>query len=68
VHAFASRLATFAIGRAMVPADEVELLRIADACRAGEHRFLSLLDALLASPLFWLRDPSLPLVESGGPR
>lgn len=68
VHAFASQLATFAIGRAMVPADEPELLRIADACLAGEHRFLPLLDALLASPLFSLRDPWLPLRESGGPR
>lgn len=68
VHAFASRLATFAIGRAMVPADEPELLRIVDACRAGQNRFLSLLDALLASPLFLLRDASLPLRESGGPR
>jgi hypothetical protein len=41
----------------MLPADESELLRIAAASARGGHRFTALLDAVLASPLFLLRDP-----------
>jgi hypothetical protein len=41
----------------MLPADEAELLRIAAASARGGHRFTALLDAVLDSPLFLLRDP-----------
>lgn len=68
VRAFAARLATFAVGRPMLPADEPEVLRIATACSDADARFLPLLDALLASPLFLLRDPDVPLREAGGAR
>jgi len=57
VRAFAARLLAFAIGRPMLPADEAELRRIVAASAAGGHRFAALLDAVLASPLFVLRDP-----------
>lgn len=55
--AFAHRLLVFAIGRPMTTADEPELLRIAAACEDGEFRFSALLSAMLASPLFTMRDP-----------
>lgn len=57
VRTFAARLLAFAIGRPMLPADEAELRRIVAASAAGGHRFTALLDAVLASPLFVLRDP-----------
>jgi hypothetical protein len=57
VRTFAARLLAFAVGRPMLPADEAELLRIGAASARGGHRFTALLDAVLASPLFLLRDP-----------
>ncbi|MFN9275696.1 MAG: DUF1592 domain-containing protein [Planctomycetota bacterium] len=57
VRTFAARLLAFAVGRPVLPADEPELRRIVAASAAGGHRFTALLDAVLGSPLFVLRDP-----------
>jgi hypothetical protein len=54
---FANKLLVFAVGRPMTARDEPELVRIAAACEAGDFRFSALLSAMLASPLFTMRDP-----------
>jgi len=57
VRAFAKNLLVHAIGRDMLLADEPELAAIVERTRAGGHRFSALLDAVVTSPLFLLRDP-----------
>lgn len=57
VRALATKLLVFAIGRPMTALDEPEIARIVAACAGGDYRFGPLLDALLTSPLFLLRDP-----------
>ncbi|MCB9876543.1 MAG: DUF1592 domain-containing protein [Planctomycetes bacterium] len=59
VRALAARLLTFAVGRPMQAADEPELQRIVERSAAGGHFFSALLEALLRSPLFTMRDPDL---------
>lgn len=57
VRALATKLLVFAIGRPMTALDEPEIARMVDACAAGDYRFGALLDAIVTSPLFVLRDP-----------
>ncbi|MFK7738765.1 MAG: DUF1588 domain-containing protein [Planctomycetota bacterium] len=57
VRAFAKNLLVQGIGRDLQLADEPELLTIVAACRDGGYRFSALLTAVVASPLFRLRDP-----------
>lgn len=54
----AKKLATHAIGRELLPADEPDIATIVQSTIAGDYRFSALLDALLASPLFSWRDPA----------
>ncbi len=58
VRAMAKNLLVYAVGRAMVAADEAELLRITAATAAGGYRFSALLDAVVSSPLFTSRGPA----------
>lgn len=60
VRAIAARMLTFAIGRPMVGADEVELAAIVAATAAGQYRFSALLAAVVRSRLFTMRDPGAP--------
>ncbi len=55
--AIARKFFVYAVGRDSVAQDEAELARIAAACEAGGFRMWALVDALLASPLFTMRDP-----------
>ena len=55
--AVARKFFVFAVGRDAVAQDEPELARIAAACEADGFRMWALVDALLASPLFTMRDP-----------
>jgi hypothetical protein len=57
VRALATKLLVFAIGRPMTALDEPEIAHMVDACASGGYRFGPLLDALVTSPLFLLRDP-----------
>ncbi|MEZ5962706.1 MAG: DUF1592 domain-containing protein [Planctomycetota bacterium] len=58
--AFAGKLLVYAIGRPLVPADEVEVAAIVQATIAGGYRFDALLEALVTSRLFTWRDPAGP--------
>ena len=55
--AVARKFFVFAVGRDAVAQDEPELARIAAACEADGFRMWALVDALLGSPLFTMRDP-----------
>lgn len=55
--AMVTKLLVYSIGRPMVSDDEPEIARIVVATEKGDYRFLALLDALVESPLFLLRDP-----------
>ena len=55
--AVARKFVVFAVGRDAVAQDEPELARIAAACEADGFRMWALVDALLGSPLFTMRDP-----------
>lgn len=55
--AFVRRLLAYVVGRDAALADEHEIDRIANACAAGGFRFWALVDAVLESPLFTMRDP-----------
>ena len=59
VRAFAKNLLVYGVGRDMLLHDEAELGRIVAATRAGDDRFSALLDAVVTSPLFTMRDPDL---------
>lgn len=60
VRAFAGKLLTFGVGRAMLPADEPELARIVAATASRGFAFSALLEAVVTSPLFTHRDPAVP--------
>jgi hypothetical protein len=68
VRALAGKLMTYAIGRPMLPADEPELARIVAAVAAADHRFSSLLLAVVTSPLFVQRDPDGAMAVNGAAR
>lgn len=55
--AVARKFFAYAVGRDAVAQDEPELARIAAACEADGFRLWALVDAMLASPLFTMRDP-----------
>ncbi|MFN3242856.1 MAG: DUF1592 domain-containing protein [Planctomycetota bacterium] len=57
VRAFAKNLLVHGVGRDMLLHDEAELQRIVAHTRANGDRFSALLDAVVTSPLFVLRDP-----------
>lgn len=57
VRAFAKKLLVLGVGRDMTLRDEPELWRIVAATRADGDRFAALLEAVVTSPLFTMRDP-----------
>ncbi|MGE3172103.1 MAG: DUF1588 domain-containing protein [Planctomycetota bacterium] len=57
VRAVAKNLLVFGTGRDMLLRDEPELAAIVARTRAGGDRFLVLLEAVVTSPLFTMRDP-----------
>lgn len=57
VRAMAKNLLVHGVGRNMTLADEPELARIVAKTRAGGDRFSALLEAIVTSPLFVMRDP-----------
>ncbi|MCK5944774.1 MAG: DUF1585 domain-containing protein, partial [Planctomycetes bacterium] len=57
VRAFAKNLLVHGTGRDMLLRDEAELARIVARTRAHGDRFSALLEAVVTSPLFTLRDP-----------
>lgn len=60
VRAFAKNLLVHGVGRDMLLADEPELAAIVERTRKGAYRFSALLDAVVTSPLFTMRDPDQP--------
>jgi hypothetical protein len=57
VRALVAKLLVFAIGRPMTPLDEPAIAQVVQACANGDYRFGPLLDALVTSTLFRMRDP-----------
>jgi hypothetical protein len=57
VRALVAKLLVFAIGRPMTPLDEPAIAQVVQACADSGYRFGPLLDALVTSTLFRMRDP-----------
>ena len=57
VRSMAKNLLVHGVGRALTLADEPALAAIVAATRAGGDRFSALLEAVVTSPLFTMRDP-----------